>query len=202
MSKVITKALQAVSGFTNLQAELKLAADRLEDLASWTSKGLVIVKSNHDDFLIRYLEDGRWIKDHENFFVANGLIAHVRLGKDPLEVGISSNMSTEGVAKTLWLKRDEDFKIAGIECGVHGDKGPNGSRGSLRGIEAAHGACVIGHSHTPGILRDAWQNGTSTKLQLEYNSGASSWMNSSTLIYPNGARQMIHSIFGEWRRKK
>lgn len=200
MSKLISKAMHAVKGYTNLEAELKLAAEKLDELATWTPKGNVIVKSNHDDFLIRYLEDGRWIRDHENFFIANELIAQVRRGKDALTAGIEKYM--QDISKTLWLKRDEDFKIAGIECGVHGDKGPNGARGSLRSIEQAHGACVIGHSHTPGILRDAWQNGTSTKLQLEYNDGASSWMHSSTLIYPNGARQMIHSIFGTWRRTK
>lgn len=202
MNKAVSKALHALKGYTNLEAELKLAAKRTAELATWTKRGNVIVKANHDDFLPRYLEDGRWIKDHENFFMSNRLIAEMHKGKDCVKAGIEMFMEPEDRAKNLWLQRDEDFKIAGIECGVHGDKGPNGSRGSLRSIEQAHGACVIGHSHTPGILRDAWQNGTSTLLQLEYNSGASSWMHSSTLIYPNGARQMIHSIYGEWRRSK
>lgn len=200
MSKMITKALHSIKGYTNLEAELRLNAEGLAELASWTEEGNVIVKSNHDDFLIRYLEDGRWIKDYENFFVANALIADVRKGKDPLVAGIERFMSDKVKEKNLWLKRDEDYKIMGIECGVHGDKGPNGSRGSLRSLEQAYGPCVLGHSHTPGILRDAWQNGTSTFLHVEYNDGASSWMHSSTLLYPNGARQMINSIYGQWRR--
>lgn len=202
MNKVISKAIHAAKGHTNLAKELELTAMGLEALSTWTEEGNVIIKSNHDDFLPRYLEEGRFLKDHENFFTANELIAEMRRGKDCVRVGVEKFMNDKFKEKNLWLKRDQDYKVADIECGVHGDKGPNGSRGSLRSLEQAYGACVVAHSHTPGILRDAWQNGTSTKLQLEYNDGASSWMHSSTLIYPNCARQMIHSIFGAWRRSK
>lgn len=200
--KVITKALQASKGETNLEEELKMTARDLNELAQWTEEGVVISKSNHDDFLIRYLEDGRFLKDHENFFTATEIIEGIKNGHDPLTYGVEKYMDEKAKQKTIWLERDEDFRIAGIECGAHGDKGPNGSRGTLRNLESAYGACVVGHSHTPGILRDAWQNGTSTYLQLSYNSGASSWMHASTLIYPNGARQMIFSINGKWRLKK
>ena len=89
--------------------------------------------------------------------------------------------------------------MANVELGAHGDKGANGARGSLHAMENAYGNSVSGHSHSPEILRGAWQVGTCSYLKLEYNQGPSSWLHSSCLLYPNGARQLINVIGGQWR---
>ncbi len=89
--------------------------------------------------------------------------------------------------------------MADIELGAHGDKGANGARGSLLAMENAYGNSVSGHSHTPEILRGAWQVGTTSLLKLEYVKGPSSWMHTSCLVYPNGSRQLINAINGLWR---
>lgn len=201
-NKVVTRARMAEKLLTNLKNELKVTAKVLKETLNWTEKGAVIVRSNHDDWLMQYLEDGKFLKDHENFFTATQLLEAVRQGEDALQYGVEQHLSDAERRKVLWLERDQEFMLAGIDLGQHGDKGPNGSRGTLNSLERAYGACVVGHSHTPGILRDAWQNGTSSLLDLEYNTGGSSWMHSSTIVYPNGSRQMIHSIRGHWRLKK
>ena len=67
------------------------------------------------------------------------------------------------------MKREKDYKLHGVHIGAHGDKGNNGSRGSIQQLELSYGNAVIGHSHSPGILRNIWQVGTSTKLILDYN---------------------------------
>jgi hypothetical protein len=118
-------------------------------------------------------------------------------GGDPLKYGVE--MHGLKTNKVKCLMRDEDFKIARIQLGAHGDLGANGARGSLRAMEAAYGNSVSGHSHSPEILRGAWQCGTSSYLKLSYNRGPSSWMHSSCLVYPNGSRQLINSINGEWK---
>lgn len=200
-NKVITKAIRAKEGQTNMEAEFKITGKDLDELVTWTEEGCVVTKSNHDDFIPRYLEDGRWVKDYENFDMATELARAMLRKQDPVRVGVEKFIKEETKKKVLWLERDQDYRIAGIECGAHGDKGPNGSRGTLENHEKMYGVCSIAHSHTPGILRDAWQAGTSTYLDLEYNQGGSSWMHSSILHYPNGARQLINSIGGRWRKK-
>lgn len=200
-NKVISRARAANNNTNSLEEELKITAKLLEEMVFWTKKGAVISKSNHDEWLAQYLEDGRFLRDPINFFIATELVAAMEEGKDPLKAGVEKYMSEEAKKRVLWLEMDEEFRIAGIECGAHGHRGPNGSRGSLSSLEKAYGGCIIGHSHSAGILRDAWQNGTSTVKDLGYNVGASSWSNSSTLLYPNGARQMIHVIKGKWRKK-
>jgi hypothetical protein len=119
--------------------------------------------------------------------------------KNPLEehcrrYGISKNV--------VFLKRDQSYKIAGIECGQHFDKGQNGAKASLKGLEESYGASIGGHSHSAGILRSTYQVGTSTHLQLTYNQGASSWINAHGLIYSNGVRQLINFIEGKYTTRK
>lgn len=158
---------------------------------------VVMVKSNHDEFLERYLQSGKYVEDPQNHRIALQLALAMLDGEDPLKHGVEM-LGLKEKSKVLWLKRDEDFKIARIQLGAHGDKGANGSKGSLQAIESAYGQSVSGHSHTPEILRGAWQVGTTSLLKQEYNKGPSSWLHTSCLVYPNGSRQLINVINGKW----
>jgi len=95
--------------------------------------------------------------------------------------------------------RDESVSIAGIECGMHGDKGPNGARGNIRSFGRIGVKSVIGHSHTPGVVDGVYQVGTSSRLRMEYNGGPSSWMHTHCAIYKNGKRSLLFIIKGKWR---
>jgi len=186
----------------SLEAELKITAREIDRMASLESvKKVVIIKSNHDEFLNRWLNECRFKNDPINFQLGCRLADKSIDGADPLQEGIKEVGGLKHSRKVLWLKRDQDYKFADIELGAHGDVGPNGARGSKANLEKAYGKCVIGHSHTPGILRGVFQVGTTSKFQLGYNRGASSWMHTSCLVYPNGQRQLINSIGGKWRLK-
>lgn len=100
--------------------------------------------------------------------------------------------------KLKWLGRNESFKIHDIELSNHGDMGINGARGSPTQFSRLPDKMVVGHAHSPSILKGAYTVGTSTG-RLEYARGPSSWMNSHVVIYPNGKRQMIHIINGKWK---
>lgn len=193
----VTRARHASSNKLSLQEELEQFVKDLNDLSSKVEE-VVIVKSNHDEFLDRYLKDGRYVDEPQNHLIGLKLAAAMVEGKDPLRFA-SEWIGLKNPERITWLQRDEDFKVANIELGAHGDKGSNGSRGSLTAMENAYGNSVSGHSHTPEILRGAWQVGTLSYLKLNYNVGPSSWMHSSCLVYPNGARQLINVIDGNWR---
>ena len=200
-SKVLKQAILAKKGRTNLEMELKEVAKDLEFLSTLVPGKLIVVKSNHDDFLYRYLEEGRFVKDRENFEISSKLIQAALTGEDPLQAGIELFLNPKIKKRIKWLKRDEDYRIGKIENGAHGDKGPNGAKGTLENLERSYRACTIGHSHTPGILREAYQVGTSGTLNEDYAEGPSSWMHTSCMTYPNQSRQLINSIFGKWRLK-
>lgn len=193
--KNIKRALLYRNHKLSLEDELRKLAEELNELSTWADK-LVIVKSNHDEFLDEVIEDGRYTSDPINFKICSQLSVAMCDSYDPLKYGVELLGLT---AKNIqWLERDESYEVAGIELGAHGDKGPNGSRGSIKSLEASYGSCVIGHTHTPGILRGTFQVGTSSYLRLNYNVGPSSWMHTMCLVYPNGQRQLINIVNGAW----
>lgn len=197
------QAIKAKAGQLDLKNEVILVAEELKELLLSGIKRLVIVKSNHDEFLDRYLESGRYITDPHNLGFSLTLVEGQISGLDPLKLAVEKVgvLSADQSQRIVWLKRDDDYKIGDIECGSHGDKGANGSRGGLSSLETAYGNGVFGHVHSPKIVRGVWMVGTSTYLKVGYNVGPSGWANSGVLVYKNGCRQMIFSIYGKYKIK-
>jgi len=196
---VVIRAKRVLAGEHDLRSEMELFTSDINDLCEWVDQ-LVIVKSNHDEFLHRYLSKGYYVKDPQNHRYALDLAAAAIDKLDPLKFA-AEQIGINHPAKVKWLCRNDDFKIQNIQLAAHGDIGPNGSRGTIRGMETSYGTSVTGHSHTPEILRGAFQVGCSCYLKLDYNRGPSSWLHTSCLVYPCGARQLINSIEGKWCMK-
>jgi hypothetical protein len=200
---VSIRSQNAEQGLMSLKENFKIIAQDFQYLLNSVPK-LLVVKSNHDEFLDRFLSKGDFTKDHYNYELYLELALHqLRQKGDILKYAVETygDLNPKLAEKITWLNRDQDYKIANIQLGSHGDLGANGSRGSARAMESAYGSSVTGHSHTPEILRGAWVVGTSTTLRLNYTRGPSSWVNTHCLVYPNGSRQLIHIIDGKWRLK-
>lgn len=198
---VLQRAANVRDNKHDLRSEIEQLASDLEELTNLVDE-VIIVKSNHDEFLTRYLQSGYYVKDPQNHRYSLELAIKAIDGEDPLKYAVESCGKLKNKDKVRWLDRDENYLIAGIQLGAHGDIGANGSRGGLRNIESAYNLSVTGHTHTPEILRGAWCVGTSSLLRLNYNRGPSSWMHTSCLVYENGCRQLINCIEGRWRVKK
>lgn len=179
-------------------------------LAKYTGgRESIVVPSNHDDFLQRWLMSADWRQDPTNAeFYLESALAMVRQAKSRDADAERLNAFAYWISRYVremqrddirCLKNDESFSVAGIELGMHGDHGPNGSRGSIKNLRRLGTKSIIGHSHSPGIDEGAYQNGTSTRLRLGYNVGPSSWLNSHTVIYANGKRCLLNIIDGKWR---
>lgn len=195
--KKLLKARRFADNKTSLDKELRGVTKDINEYTPLVDE-VVIVKSNHDVFLERYLDEAMYVEDPQNHLLALELAAAMGRGEDPLKYGVEK-YGLKDKEKVRWLSIDEDFRIARIECGAHGHKGANGAKGSIRAMENAYGNSVSGHEHTPQILRGAWVVGTSSLLKLSYNEGPSSWMHTSCIVYDNGSRQLINSIRGKWR---
>lgn len=193
----ILKARRFIQG-TNKSIEEEVS--ELRDDLTWFSKlvkEVVIVKSNHDEFLANnYLKLAKYAQDPQNHYFSLDLAKAMMEGKDPLK------FATEKVGlkatNIRWLKRDEDFKIAGIQLGAHGDIGLSGAKGNIKAMRKAYGLSVTGHTHSPRILHGAYSVGTSSKLHLGYNRGPDGWLQTHCLVYKDGSRQLINMIDGKW----
>ena len=182
----------------SLQREVQFMNKELEDIASWINGSVVLVKSNHDEFLQRYLTEARYASDPANHYYALELAKAVLDGKDPLQHASETVEKLKNPDKFIWLQREEEYKVAHVELGSHGD----GWGVTMQSLEKALGNCIVGHTHTAGIFRGVFRVGTSTKLNQDYNvGGLSTWTHTHCVIYPNGSRQLINIIKGEWRKK-
>lgn len=198
MDNKVLRAIQAGENKIDLKKEMLAAKAAVESkLKQGTAKKLVFVKSNHDKFLDRYLSKG-FFDDHNRLF-ATELQVMAMKKLDPLKAGLES-LGLVLDERVVWLERDQDFRVAGVECGAHGDLGSNGKRNpGSKGMYKAYGKVFYGHCHYGEMNHGAWSVGTSTHRKLGYNEGASSWDNSQGIVYADGTRQLINVIDGKWR---
>lgn len=191
-------------GLASLKSEFQLGAEDLRWFLSSFDGTIVVVKSNHCEFLEKYLDLGKYRNDHLNAVVAHELFTKRVEHIDPVKYGYETYGGITS-DRILWLRRDESHKEAEVELGAHGDLGANGSRASLNSLENAYGNCVVGHAHAAAIHRGVYRVGTSSRFDLGYNRGPSSWTHTCCLLYSNGSRQLINflsgspDVRGRWR---
>lgn len=171
----------------------------------------VFPHSNHDAALMRWLKEADWRDDPANAvfyletasYVASHTATNVK-GQahipDPFAFWGNRLLSAPG--RCNFLSADDSFVVAGVDIGSHGHIGPNGARGSLKGLGRLGVKSIIGHSHSPGIFEGAMQVGTSSQLRLGYNKGASGWLNTHGVLYANGKRTLINFINGKYTNRK
>jgi hypothetical protein len=174
-----------------------------------TPKGVenIFVPSNHPDAL------GRWVKetdprlDPENCVFWAETFKMMAEGSRWSETGARTPdpFAYWGVKMLKTAKRarfpgrGDGVTICNIDVNHHGDAGPNGSRGSLKGYTRIGVKSIIGHSHSPGIEEGAYQVGHNSYGNLEYQRGPSSWLPADCIIYGNGKRSLLFIIDGAWR---
>lgn len=170
-----------------------------------TPKGTVpvVVSSNHDDFLRRWIHSADWKTQgvNANFYLQTASM--MLAGTKEVPAGVETPAPF-----AMWMDRllpeakqvgSESFSLAGVELSLHGDRGPNGSRGSIKNLRRIGSKIIIGHSHSPGINEGAFQTGTSSLLKLEYNSGPSSWAHAHCVLYATGKRSLLFIVDGDWK---
>lgn len=196
----IEKAKVAARQGLKLRDELEYTAKVIKgfcDAQEQHGGTVYVVKSNHDEHLYRYLDEGRFIDDPANARVACQLYLAALEGADPLEVGLRTYLPEAN--NLIFLQRDEDLKVRGYQLGNHGDLGANGGRGSMRSIEAANGKSITGHTHSASKIRDTYKVGTATHYRIGYNRGYSNWTQTNAVVYDNGQVQLLNTIAGRWR---
>jgi hypothetical protein len=194
---IAEKSMRFEKGKSNLERELAETFDLVDRISTEiNAKEVNIVKSNHDEFLDRYLKDGRYVFDPENHHASLKIATALFEDTDVLERGFEV-VGKEIPSNWNFLQRDSISKIAGIECGSHGDLGLNGAKSSMNSLEKIYGSCVVGHNHTGAIQRDVFRVGTLSNLDMGYNRGPSSWTQTCCLVYENGQRQLINNVNGK-----
>jgi len=203
---VFTKYAKWKSGYNDIKEELDQTIQFINDTTPEFSKTW-IVSSNHNEHLLRWLNECDPKDEPWNALIYHYLMYNVLLETDMGSSGAEYPDPFALYAKRIlkpnveFVGRTSDAIIGDIHVGYHGDVGSNGSKGSRAQFSILPLKTIIGHSHSPGITRNCYQVGTSSKLKLEYNSGPSSWHQAHCLIYGNGKRQLVFILNGKYRLK-
>lgn len=190
----------------NVQLEIGEAARALIFRSRYWCR-TVVVASNHDEALTRWLDTVDYREDPENalfFLHLQGEVYKAIARRKPLHV-FEYAMRYSGAADThRFLCEDESYIVCpdangGIELGMHGHRGPNGTRGNANNLARMGRKAIVGHSHSAAIVDGVYVTGTSSDLDMGYNKGPSSWTHSHVVVYPNGKRAVVTMWKAKWR---
>lgn len=174
---------------------------------------VMVVESNHDLALERYVREGRYRNDGINIRIGLQLEDAYLGWRERVAHALDSRKLTpsfsllEHAARMLrgaelghvsWIYDGESFVINGVECGHHGFRGANGAKGTITGFARMGRKMSIGDKHSPAILDGVYCAGV-CQLHHGYNKGPSSWAVTHIVQYPNGKRSLITLQSGKWR---
>ena len=183
-----------VHNTNNLGREVNYMMKKLKKFEKY--ENVVIVRSNHDDFLDRWLKDGDWKKQptYKNsplYMEYSGILLRQH-AESPMDIkGVIPELINREFPNYITLGRRDSYRVKDWELGQHGDIGSSGSRGSLVQFRKLNTKIIVGHYHSPGRKDGAIAVGTSTKLRVGYNQGASMWAQAHVIVHEDGKAQHI-----------
>jgi hypothetical protein len=204
---IFTQFAKSMSGMGNVEHELLRLVETHNNIWSDPDVYYHYISSNHNDALTRWLKEADPKEDPENALIYHKLMVymleHTKMTPNgtsipnPLEYFMKERIKNPD--KTFFHSRDSKVLLQEIDMSQHGDRGPNGSFGTMKAFANSGYKVTIGHLHTPGMEKGCNQTGTCSRLKLEYVSGYSSWAHTQEIIYQNGARTLITVVKGRWR---
>ncbi len=194
-----------IAGAESVEEELAEVAFFLDSVKRPDTK-VVVVESNHDLALNKWLNTADYRLDPVNgrFFLQCQLAVYSAIERGDDRFSIFEHVCTEAFEEfpcedIRFLRQDESFVVDQVEMCNHGHNGANGSRGNIKQFAKIAPKVTVGHSHSAGINGGAYQTGTSTKMDMGYNKGASSWSHTHVIQYANGKRTLVTLNDGAWR---
>lgn len=156
----------------------------------------VIVESNHDNALARWLKNIDGAADAHNAYFWHELNASwhkaIRAKNDTFNVVEYAMRRAYLSDNVQFVSAGQGYQVGGIECGLHGDLGISGSRGTPNQFKRFGRKTSTGHTHSPSISEGAYVAGVSAKLEQGYNKGPTTWAHAHIVQYANGKRTMLH----------
>lgn len=166
-NSVLKRARMLATGTTNVEDEVHAAAAFLVATSRpWCQTHQV---ESHDDALSRWLDDPKAADDEENAYYYSELKAAwlraIRRRDDTFNPIRHAMGAVDGYSDVVdFVGYGRGLNIAGVECGLHGDIGISGSRGSPNQFRRLGDKVVSAHTHSPKIVEGVYVAGVSASL--------------------------------------
>jgi hypothetical protein len=170
-----------------IRKEVQMSVDFLDG-----KQNAIVVDSNHDRHLDQWFNRFKPAQDPVNIdlYYELGDMARNSDGSKGL---FQLYVEKYGKKKHEFIGPNDLYMIEDIDISQHGDRGPNGARGSAKSFAKTGYKTIIGHGHTPTIEKGTYQCGVSSH-DMPYAQGYSSWLNTHCIIYANGKRGFVTII--------
>lgn len=173
------------NGQQPLEKELDECITQLNQFVSMTENcEFLIIHSNHDEFLDKWLNSGEMIKDKENSVIGCELFSCLSRHENPY-------FYHELDSRIRFLKKGENFSLHGVVLSNHGHVGLCGTRGNSNTYVRTYQKSVTGHTHSPKIEDSNYTVGTCSRLNLSYTDHLSNWAFANAFVHENGTVQLI-----------
>lgn len=138
-----------VNGTNDLGKEIDIMMDVLSNFKD--QKNVVIVRSNHDDFLDRWLKNEDWKKQPTFKNAPLYMELSARLLKQYAKggehiIGVIPELIKEKFPNFITLNLNDSYKVKGWELSQHGNN-LGAARGSLMGFRKLNTKIIVGHYH-------------------------------------------------------
>jgi hypothetical protein len=190
-------------GNDDLMKELQTMAEVLSRFSKYEKSKVVIVRSNHDDFLDRWIKNEDWrklpsLKNSRLYMQFSDMLLY-QYEKDPNNVkGIIPELINNSFPNYITLGINDSYVVKGFELAMHGHLGVNGAKGSPESFRKLNTKMVSAHTHSTFRKDGLLVVGTSTRLRLNYTNGPSSWTQGHVIIDKYGKAQNIIFFDGEF----
>lgn len=189
-----------------VRSEVAVCAEWLRGKAAkWADvRRIVVVRSNHDEHLDRWLEEHDPRKDPINTPYWHELWAKMhhafnQTGEWPNALELECRGRGVPSSKVTFLGRDQPCVVKGVQLGFHGHSGPNGSRGSDLGYARLGVKVSKGHTHAPSIVDGCYTSGHNSLPDHGYNHLPNGWAQANIIQYADGKRALLFCVRGKWR---
>lgn len=197
-SNLYVRRRKVIEGKYLVQEEIDSVINYLKEFSERVSGDIVVVQSNHDNFLDRWVNSFKVHTDFHNSHTYAKFL-HIQQTVDLSENGnlFGYLLSQEGIK---YVRSNESYFVGDSQCGYHGEHGVNGSRGSVGQFKKYNFKMGIGHGHTATIVDNVIMVGTSCYIWQDFNSkGLSKGNLADALIHATGHTQLV--VYDEFTHK-
>lgn len=174
--------------------ELDGCCTELRELSQLTTKGVIVVESNHDKAYDRWLVDTNNFQNpiDAEFYHESWLRVLRNKGVSPFKLHYDLMFPDDDRVSFVALR--DNFKINKTLI-HHGDIGPSGARGSPTSFLKTADYSNSGHTHSPFRNFKVSVAGV-TELEHGYNEKLGAWDQALCLIHKDGSVQIMHYVDG------
>lgn len=178
----------------SIKEEVAITRSLLEEVCN-ASNFVIYLQSNHENFIYKLLDmSERYWRLNGNYADCCELQAYrLKVGNHP----IIKLLDFESIPNLAFVSEKDDYYINNTLV-KHGHEAYRG--GGFRNFAKTYNNIVIGHTHNPGVFRNAVNVGSNAKRDLSYSIGASASMAANAVIQPDSSVQLLPVIGGIWKK--